>query len=36
MKICVLSSGSKGNITYIVSERVKIHIDNGNIDKYVI
>ena len=30
MKICVLSSGSKGNTTYIESERVKILIDIGN------
>ena len=35
MKICVLSSGSKGNTTYIESERVKILIDIGNSAKYV-
>ena len=35
MKICVLSSGSKGNTTYIESEKVKILIDIGNSAKYV-
>lgn len=35
MKVCVLSSGSKGNTTYIESENSKILIDIGNTTKYV-
>ena len=35
MKVCVLSSGSKGNTTYIESENAKILIDIGNTTKYI-
>ena len=35
MKISVLSSGSKGNTTYIESDNAKILIDIGNTSKYV-
>lgn len=35
MKVCVLSSGSKGNTTYIESREAKILIDLGNTSKYV-
>lgn len=35
MKISVLSSGSKGNTTYISSKKAKILIDLGNTSKYV-
>ena len=35
MKISVLSSGSKGNTTYIESNNTKILIDMGNTSKYV-
>lgn len=35
MKVCVLSSGSKGNTTYIESDKTKIIIDVGNTCKYV-
>lgn len=35
MKVCVLSSGSKGNTTYIESDNAKILIDIGNSAKYV-
>ena len=35
MKVCVLSSGSKGNTTYIESEKSKILIDIGNTAKYI-
>lgn len=35
MKVSVLSSGSKGNTTYIESNNVKILIDLGNTSKYV-
>jgi len=35
MKVCVLSSGSKGNTTYIESENTKVLIDIGNTSKYV-
>lgn len=35
MKISVLSSGSKGNTTYIESKNAKILIDMGNTSKYV-
>ena len=35
MKVCVLSSGSKGNTTYIESSNTKILIDIGNSAKYV-
>lgn len=36
MKVTVLSSGSKGNTTYIESGQTKILIDIGNSCKYVI
>ena len=36
MKVCVLSSGSKGNTTYIESNEAKILIDAGNSCKYII
>lgn len=36
MKVCVLSSGSKGNTTYIETEETKILIDCGNSSKYII
>ncbi len=36
MKVCVLSSGSKGNTTYIESKKAKILIDCGNSCKYVL
>ena len=36
MKVCVLSSGSKGNTTYIESKEAKILIDAGNTSKYII
>ena len=35
MKVQVLSSGSKGNTTYIESEEAKILIDCGNTSKYI-
>lgn len=35
MRVCVLSSGSKGNTTYIESDNAKILIDIGNTSKYV-
>lgn len=35
MKICVLSSGSKGNSTYIETEKVKLLIDAGRNAKYL-
>ena len=35
MKVCVLSSGSKGNTTYIESDNAKILIDLGTTSKYV-
>jgi len=35
MRVSVLSSGSKGNTTYIESENTKILIDIGNTSKYV-
>lgn len=35
MKVSVLSSGSKGNTTYIESDKAKILIDIGNTSKYV-
>ncbi len=35
MRVCVLSSGSRGNTTYIESENAKILIDVGNSAKYV-
>ena len=35
MKISVLSSGSKGNTTYIETDNAKILIDIGNTSKYV-
>ena len=36
MRICVLSSGSKGNTTYIETNDAKILIDAGNSCKYII
>ena len=36
MKVSVLSSGSKGNTTYIESKKTKILIDAGNTSKYII
>ena len=36
MKICVLSSGSKGNTTYIETPNAKILIDAGNSSKYIL
>ena len=36
MKVSVLSSGSKGNTTYIESKEAKILIDAGNSSKYII
>ena len=36
MKVSVLSSGSKGNTTYIETNEVKILIDCGNSSKYII
>ncbi len=35
MKVCVLSSGSKGNTTYIETKNTKILIDAGNSSKYI-
>ena len=35
MKVCVLSSGSKGNTTYIETNETKILIDCGNSSKYI-
>ena len=35
MRIIVLSSGSKGNTTYIESSEAKILIDAGNSCKYI-
>lgn len=35
MKICVLSSGSKGNATYIETEEYKILVDAGRNSKYL-
>lgn len=35
MKVIVLSSGSKGNTTYIETEKTKLLIDMGNTCKYV-
>jgi len=36
MKVSVLSSGSKGNTTYIESKNTKILIDAGNSSKYIL
>lgn len=36
MKVSVLSSGSKGNTTYIETENTKILIDAGNSSKYIL
>ena len=36
MKVSVLSSGSKGNTTYIESKEAKILIDCGNSSKYIV
>ena len=36
MKVIVLSSGSKGNTTYIETKKAKILIDAGNTCKYII
>lgn len=35
MKVCVLSSGSKGNTTYIETKQTKLLIDAGNSSKYI-
>ena len=35
MKVCILSSGSKGNTTYIETPKAKILIDCGNSSKYI-
>ena len=35
MKVCVLSSGSKGNTTYVESAEAKILLDCGNSSKYI-
>ena len=36
MKVIVLSSGSKGNTTYIETKNAKILIDAGNSAKYIV
>ena len=36
MKLIVLSSGSKGNTTYIETKKAKILIDAGNSTKYIV
>ena len=36
MKVCVLSSGSKGNTTYIETKKAKILLDCGNSAKYIL
>ena len=36
MKVIVLSSGSKGNTTYIETNETRILIDAGNTCKYII
>ena len=36
MNVCVLSSGSKGNTTYIETKETKILIDCGNSSKYIL
>ena len=36
MKVSVLSSGSKGNTTYIETKNAKILIDAGNSSKYIL
>ena len=36
MKVIVLSSGSKGNTTYIETKQTKILIDAGNTCKYIV
>ena len=36
MKVCGLSSGSKGNTTYIETNQAKILIDAGNSSKYIL
>lgn len=36
MKVSVLSSGSKGNTTYIESKEARILIDAGNTSKYIV
>ena len=36
MNVCVLSSGSKGNTTYIETNQAKILIDAGNSSKYIL
>ena len=35
MKVCVLSSGSKGNCTYVETQKHKILIDIGTSSLYV-
>ena len=36
MKVIVLSSGSKGNTTYIETKQARILIDAGNTCKYIV
>ena len=36
MRVCVLSSGSKGNTTYVETKEAKILLDCGNSCKYII
>ena len=36
MRICVLSSGSKGNTTYLETNQAKILLDCGNTSKYIL
>lgn len=36
MKVCILSSGSKGNTTYVETKETKILIDAGNSSKYIL
>lgn len=35
MKVCVLASGSKGNVTYIETDKIKLLIDIGTNLKYI-
>ena len=35
MKICVLASGSEGNVTYVETEKHKILLDLGTTVKYI-
>ena len=36
MKVCVLASGSKGNVTYIETKNHKILLDMGKKKKYIV